>query len=153
MEIRGCIQKFPDWQPGATAPNNTNLCHKVQLYRYFVSQCSEFCRRNPLCCFSASVYCCCCLFRYRLSPETFGYTLLYLHSFLTSVPDGNEQSHLRSGCFTPGTHWIGGGVGLRDRLDGVAKRKIPSPRRESTRTICNPPNQQLVAQVMKTEEE
>jgi len=27
-----------------------------------------------LCCFSTSVYCC-CSFRYRLSPETFGYTL------------------------------------------------------------------------------
>jgi len=45
----------------------------VQLYRYFVSQSSEFCRHNPLCCFSTSV----CLFRYRLSPETFGYTLVY----------------------------------------------------------------------------
>jgi len=41
---------------------------------YFVSQSSEFCRHNPLCCFSTSVYC--CLFRYRLSPETFGYTLV-----------------------------------------------------------------------------
>jgi hypothetical protein len=29
----------------------------------------------PLCCFSTSVYFC-CLFRYRLSPETFGYTLV-----------------------------------------------------------------------------
>jgi hypothetical protein len=28
----------------------------MQLYRYFVSQSSEFCRHNPLCCFSASVY-------------------------------------------------------------------------------------------------
>jgi hypothetical protein len=45
----------------------------VQLYRYFVSQSSEFCHHNPLCCFSTSV---CCLFRYRLSPETFGYTLV-----------------------------------------------------------------------------
>jgi len=47
----------------------------VQLYRYFVSQSSEFCRHNPLCCFSTNVYCC-CLFRYRLSPETFGYTVV-----------------------------------------------------------------------------
>jgi len=55
----------------------------VQLYRYFVSQSSEFCRHNPLCCFSMSV--CCCLFRYRLSPETFGYTLVYVkcHSEFT----------------------------------------------------------------------
>jgi len=34
----------------------------VQLYRYFVSQSSEFCRHNPLCWFSTSV--CCCLFCY-----------------------------------------------------------------------------------------
>jgi hypothetical protein len=46
----------------------------VQLYRYYMSQSSEFCRHNTLCCFSTSVYC--CLFRYRLSPETFGYTIL-----------------------------------------------------------------------------
>jgi len=46
----------------------------MQLYRYFVSQSSDFCRHNPLYCFSTSVYC--CLFRYRLSPETFGYTLV-----------------------------------------------------------------------------
>jgi len=44
----------------------------MQLYRYFVSQCNEFCRHNPLWCFSTSVYCC-CSFRYRLSPESFGY--------------------------------------------------------------------------------
>jgi hypothetical protein len=49
----------------------------VQLCRYFVSQSSEFCRHNPFCCFSTSVYCC-CLFRYRLSPETFGYILICL---------------------------------------------------------------------------
>jgi hypothetical protein len=41
----------------------------MYLYRYFMSQSSEFCRHNPLCCFSVSVYCYCCLFRYRLSPE------------------------------------------------------------------------------------
>jgi hypothetical protein len=35
----------------------------VQLYGYFMSQSSEFCRHNSLCCFLASVYCC-CLFRY-----------------------------------------------------------------------------------------
>jgi len=30
----------------------------VQLYRYFMSQTIEFCRHNPLCCFSTSVYFC-----------------------------------------------------------------------------------------------
>jgi hypothetical protein len=54
----------------------TVLCHYVQLYRYFVSQPSEFCHHN-LCCFSTSVYCCKCTFRYRLSPENFG-TLSYI---------------------------------------------------------------------------
>jgi hypothetical protein len=48
----------------------------MQLYRYFVSQSSEFCRHNPLCCFSTSVYCCKLIFRYRLSPETFESTLV-----------------------------------------------------------------------------
>jgi len=48
----------------------------VQFYRDFVSQSSEFFRHNPLCCFSTSVYCCCWLFHYRFSPETFGYTLV-----------------------------------------------------------------------------
>jgi hypothetical protein len=51
------------------------FCHYVQLYRYFMSQSNEFCRHNPLCCFSTSV-CCCYVFRYRLGPETFGYTLV-----------------------------------------------------------------------------
>jgi hypothetical protein len=56
--IRGRIQKFPDWPPGSRSANGTAFCHYVQLYRYFVSESSEFCRHNPLCCFSTSVYCC-----------------------------------------------------------------------------------------------
>jgi len=51
-------------------------CQQVHLYRYFVSQSCEFCRHDPLCCFSTSVYCCNNIFRYGLSMETFGYTLL-----------------------------------------------------------------------------
>jgi len=51
----------------------------VQFYRNLMSQLSEFFRHKPLCCFSTSVYwCCCCyccLFRYRLSPKTFEYSL------------------------------------------------------------------------------
>jgi hypothetical protein len=39
-----------------------------------VSQSSGFCLHNPLRCFSTSIYC--CLFRCRLSLETFGYTLV-----------------------------------------------------------------------------
>jgi hypothetical protein len=63
-----------------------------------VSQSSEFCHYNPLCCFSKSVY---CLFCYQLSPETFGYTLVFvsivvhtcfhLHSCSNSViPEGSS---------------------------------------------------------------
>jgi hypothetical protein len=51
----------------------------VQLYRYFVSQSNEFYRHNPLYCFSTGAYCC-CWFRYRLSPETFGYSLVHTHT-------------------------------------------------------------------------
>jgi hypothetical protein len=46
----------------------------VQLYRYFVSQSSEFCRHNHLCCFPTSVHCYKRTFYRLLSPETFGYT-------------------------------------------------------------------------------
>jgi len=60
MYVQGCIQKLPDWPPG-------------------VSQSSEFCRHNLLFCFSTSVCCRRCLFRYRLSPETFGYTLVCVY--------------------------------------------------------------------------
>jgi hypothetical protein len=42
----------------------------------FLSQSSEFCCHNPLCCLSTSVYCCKHIFHYWLSPETFGYTLV-----------------------------------------------------------------------------
>jgi len=48
----------------------------VQLYRYFVSHSSEFCRHNPLCCFSTSNTKGKRIFRYRFSPETSGYTLV-----------------------------------------------------------------------------
>jgi hypothetical protein len=76
LTVRGCVQKFPDWPPGARIANVTALCHKVQLYLYFMSQSSEFCRHNHLCCFLASVYCCKHVFRCRLSPESFDYTLV-----------------------------------------------------------------------------
>jgi len=72
--VWGCIQKFPDWPPGARTTNITAFWYQVQLCRYFVSQSFEFCRHNPLCCFSTCV--CCCWFRYGLSPETFGYALV-----------------------------------------------------------------------------
>jgi hypothetical protein len=50
----------------------------VQFYRNFMSQSSEFCLHNPLSCFPTSVYSC-CLFHYRLSSETFGYTFIFIY--------------------------------------------------------------------------
>jgi hypothetical protein len=49
----------------------------VQLYRYFVSQSSEFCRHNPLCCFTTSSTKGKRIFLYRVSPGTFGYTVVH----------------------------------------------------------------------------
>jgi hypothetical protein len=95
MKLRVCTHKFPDWPPGARTANCTALCHYIQLYRYFVSQSSEFFRHNPLCFFSTSVCCCKLVFRYdsvRKILVTPSYTVssfafdmsLYLFS---SVPD------------------------------------------------------------------
>jgi hypothetical protein len=81
--VQGCIHKFPDWLPGARTSSGRAYCHCVQLYRYFVSQSSEFCRHNPLCCFSTSVYCCKRIFSYLISPETFGCTLVLSWTALT----------------------------------------------------------------------
>jgi hypothetical protein len=62
----------------------------VQLYRYFVSQSSEFCHHNPLCCFWMSV---CCLFRYQLSPETFGYTLVHTRCAIPASARSTSQTN------------------------------------------------------------
>jgi hypothetical protein len=86
------MQTFPDWPPGARTANGKALCHYVELYRYFVSQSSEFCSHNPLCCFLTSVYCCyCCLFRYGLRPETFGYTLVSHIEGRLQIQNAREQ--------------------------------------------------------------
>jgi hypothetical protein len=58
------------------------------------------------------------------------------HSLISAL-DGGEWSASRPGRFTireraPATIWIGGWVGLREILDAVVKRKIPSPRRNRT---------------------
>jgi hypothetical protein len=95
---------FPDWPPRARTADGTALHHYTQLYRHFMSQYSEFCRYNPLSCFSTSVYCC-CLFRYRLSLETFGYTFVYPGMFLT--PE-EKQGKPQSGLFWEGVIDDGG---------------------------------------------
>jgi hypothetical protein len=87
----------------------------VQLYRCFVSQSSEFCRHNPLCCFSTSV--CCCWFRYRLSPETFGYSLVY-HFIVTIIRkfcrEAKSQTNKKSKCSV--------GIALGYGLDDLGSR-------------------------------
>jgi len=58
------------------------------LYRCFVTQSSVFCRHNPLCCFSTSVYCCKRIFLYWRTPDIFGYTLVHwgLFAYLSNHP-------------------------------------------------------------------
>jgi hypothetical protein len=68
--------------------------------------------------------------------KTYGEVELQLHAFLTSAPGGGEWSVSRPGRFAPrerapGTHWIGGWVGLRASLDAVAKEKFSCPPWES----------------------
>jgi hypothetical protein len=59
-----------------------------------MSQSSEFCRHNPLRCFSSSVCCCKHIFRYRLSPETFWYTLVF-----TDYWQGSPSKYSPSSAF------------------------------------------------------
>jgi len=51
----------------------------VQLYRYFESQSSEFCRHKPLCYFSTGVYCCYFVMtqsgNFWIHPRTYFYSL------------------------------------------------------------------------------
>jgi len=54
-----CVRVYSKFSGLATWSKNCKCyssLHYVQLYRYFPSQSSEFCRHNPLCCFSTSVY-------------------------------------------------------------------------------------------------
>jgi hypothetical protein len=74
--------------PGARTANGTALCYEVQLYRYFVSQSSEFCRHNPLCCFSTCGYCSCYFVidsvRKLLDiPSYSSFPLLRTHAFMS----------------------------------------------------------------------
>jgi hypothetical protein len=57
---------------------------------------------------------------------------LYLHTFLTFLLDGGEQSASCTGHFTPAeiipvTHWIEGLVGPTVGLDAVEKREVSTP--------------------------
>jgi hypothetical protein len=126
--IRGCIQKFPDWLPGARTANGTALCHRVQLYRYFMSQSSEFCRHNPLCCFSTSVYCCKHIFSYRLSSETFGYILVRpsIHTYT------HTHTHTHTCIFTVIRHLV-----PRDILNSVLMGCHPDKDEKRSFNVCS----------------
>jgi hypothetical protein len=50
----------------------------------------KFCRHDTLCCFSRSNTKCKCIFRFRLSPETFGYNFVYL--FIMQWPKMKKHS-------------------------------------------------------------
>jgi hypothetical protein len=53
-----------------------------------VSQSSELCRHNPLCCFSTSNTKGKRIFRYRLSPETSGYILVRFYGMALNQAQG-----------------------------------------------------------------
>jgi hypothetical protein len=62
----------------------------MQLDRYFVSQSSEFCRYNPLCCFSTSVYCCKRIFRYDSVRKLFDTS-----SYIVTVADTKQPYSMK----------------------------------------------------------
>jgi hypothetical protein len=92
----------------------------VQLYRYFVSQSSEFCRHNPLCRFSTSVYYC-CLFCYRLSPETFGYT----NAEFIWLKKSNLSKHISQVCMTLQIHHLHLKFGWNGDMKCLIKKSVP----------------------------
>jgi hypothetical protein len=72
--------KVPDWPPGARTANGTALCHKVQLYIYFVSQSSVCFAAITLYVASQRVFTVVKrIFLYRMTAETFGYSPVKLH--------------------------------------------------------------------------
>jgi hypothetical protein len=105
-----------------------------------MSQSSEFCRHNPLCCFSTSVYCgCCCLFRYQLRPETFGYIQIFISQLhdsehadkravmqCTKVKVKLKLSLCLTKHHTVKTYWGSGGIARRILHFGTRLRWVVS---------------------------
>jgi hypothetical protein len=56
--------------------------------------------------------------------KAYGGVNVQFHILLTSALAGDEWSASRPGCFTPGTHWIGGWLDPRAGLDNGEKRKF-----------------------------
>jgi hypothetical protein len=69
---------------------------------------------------------------------------MYGSTLLTSALVEGERSATRPGRFTfgeraPGTHWIGGWVGLRTGLDDVEKKEfLPLPDSNSDLSVVQP---------------
>jgi len=104
VSISECIQKFPYWPPGARTANGTALCHWLQLDRYFDSQSNEFCRHDPLCCFSTSVYCCKPVFRYDSVRKLLDTPLVYqapLHKKILTKLGIKSSPTLEGECEVP----------------------------------------------------
>jgi hypothetical protein len=75
--------------------------------------------------------------------KAYGWVYVYINIFLTSALAGGEWSASRAGRFIPGerasgTHWIGGRVGPRVRLDDVDKRKFLTPPGLEFRPLIRP---------------
>jgi hypothetical protein len=75
--------------------------------------------------------------------KAYGRVDVYIHVFLTLALDGGEWPASRPGRFTlgeraPGTHCIGGWVGLRTGLDDVKKCKFLTQLELELRTPCRP---------------
>jgi hypothetical protein len=107
----------------------------VELCRYFVSQSSEFCRHNTLCCFSTSVYCCKSTFLYRLNPETFWiHPLIAPRFFELGTGWRWVVSFMPWSLYSqgngPGTHligsWVCTRVGLLLDYDGFSRHSASS---------------------------
>jgi hypothetical protein len=72
-----CLRVYPKVSGLAAWSENCKWYSSLPLGAV-VSLFCEFCSHNPLCCFSTSDYCCKRIFRHRIIPETFWYTLVRL---------------------------------------------------------------------------
>jgi hypothetical protein len=74
--------------------------------------------------------------------KTYGGVLVQTHVFLISVLFLDEWSALRSGLFTPGTHWIGFWVDPRAGLDGMETWELLPSLGVELRTLGSPARSQ-----------
>jgi hypothetical protein len=80
VQYTECTRVYPKVSGLATWSKNCKWYSSLPLgavVSLFLSQSSEFCRHNPLCCFSTNNTKHKHIFCYWLIPETFGYTFVY----------------------------------------------------------------------------